>query len=130
MRVESRTDCRSAECELAQLRHGGLHRREAVVDLRDPPADLLAEREGGGVLQVGPAGLDVVPEASSRGVESGFEPAERGVEVEVMPRMPLVIGDATRLVQVLQNLVENGIKFNQPGGSRGLGCEKSSMSTA
>ncbi len=36
---------------------------------------------------------------------------ERGVEVDVEPDMPAVRGDRPRLAEVLQNLVENGVKF-------------------
>ncbi len=37
--------------------------------------------------------------------------AERGVEVEVTPDLPAVQGDRTRLLEVLQNLIENGVSF-------------------
>ncbi len=37
--------------------------------------------------------------------------AARGVEVEVEPELPVVIGDRTRLVEVLQNLIENAVKY-------------------
>ncbi len=37
--------------------------------------------------------------------------AERGVEVEVSSRLPVVVGDRPRLLQVIQNLVENAVKF-------------------
>jgi signal transduction histidine kinase len=36
---------------------------------------------------------------------------ERGVEVAVAPDMPVVVGDRARLVDMLQNLVENAVKF-------------------
>ncbi len=36
---------------------------------------------------------------------------ERGVEVEIAGDMPVVIGDRQRLVEVLQNLIDNGVKF-------------------
>jgi PAS domain S-box-containing protein len=37
--------------------------------------------------------------------------AERGVAVEIAPDLPVVLGDRPRLRQVLQNLVENAVKF-------------------
>ncbi len=39
------------------------------------------------------------------------EISEHGVEVEISPDLPVVIGDRARLVQVFQNLVENAIKY-------------------
>jgi two-component system sensor kinase FixL len=37
--------------------------------------------------------------------------AQREVQVEVSPDMPLVFGDRARLLEVLQNLIDNAIKF-------------------
>jgi PAS domain S-box-containing protein len=41
---------------------------------------------------------------------------ERGVQVEISPNLPVVHGDRARLVEVMQNLVDNACKFmgNQP----------------
>lgn len=36
---------------------------------------------------------------------------ERGVEVDVAPDLPTLYGDRSRLVQVLQNLIENAVKY-------------------
>ncbi len=36
---------------------------------------------------------------------------ERGVEVEISPRLPAVYGDRLRLRELLQNLVENAVKY-------------------
>ncbi|MCP4200750.1 MAG: hypothetical protein GY769_02295, partial [bacterium] len=34
-----------------------------------------------------------------------------GVEIDVAPDQPVVVGDRVRLVEVLQNLIDNGVKF-------------------
>ncbi len=39
------------------------------------------------------------------------EIAERGVELEIMSSMPSIFGDRIRLLQVLQNLIHNAVKF-------------------
>jgi len=37
--------------------------------------------------------------------------AERGVEIEIDPDLPVVYGDRPRLLEVLQNLIDNAVKF-------------------
>ena len=41
----------------------------------------------------------------------GGEIRKRGVKVEVAPDLPEVCGDRARLLEVMQNLVENAVKF-------------------
>ncbi len=50
--------------------------------------------------------------------------AQRGVELEIDPELPAVQGDRPRLLEVLQNLIENAVKFmgDQPRPRVEVGC--------
>jgi signal transduction histidine kinase/CheY-like chemotaxis protein len=39
-------------------------------------------------------------------------------------KLPLLLTDSTRLIQVLLNLMSNGVKYNRPGGRVTLSCEE------
>jgi signal transduction histidine kinase len=41
----------------------------------------------------------------------GGQIAARGVQVQIAPDLPVVMGDRPRLLEVLQNLVDNAVKF-------------------
>lgn len=47
---------------------------------------------------------------------------DRGVRVEIDPDLPVVYGDRPRLLEVLQNLIDNAVKYmGGPGGAAGRG---------
>jgi len=46
------------------------------------------------------------------------------VDETVGEKLPLLMTDSTRLIQVLLNLMSNGVKYNRPGGRVSLSCEE------
>jgi CheY-like chemotaxis protein len=46
------------------------------------------------------------------------------VDETVGAKLPLLLTDSTRLIQVLLNLMSNGVKYNRPGGRVTLSCEE------
>lgn len=55
---------------------------------------------------------------------------EREARITVAPRMPVVYGDRSRLVEVMQNLVDNALKFSQPRASIEIGARYESTGQA
>ena len=82
--------------------------------------DLLeASRAESGKIRIDPRCIaigDLIRQAVTM-----MQPAARekgvGLEVGVDTRIPFVHGDPGRILEVLINLIENGIKFTPPGGS-------------
>jgi signal transduction histidine kinase/ligand-binding sensor domain-containing protein len=55
------------------------------------------------------------PLAVDKGIELAFEAAEEGVDVPM---------DRERVLEVVDNLVSNALKFTNPGGSVRIGCQR------
>jgi PAS domain S-box-containing protein len=57
--------------------------------------------------------------------------AARGVQVHIAPDLPVVVGDRPRLLEVLQNLVDNAVKFmgTQPIPRIEIGCRQEEKKT-
>ncbi len=85
-----------------------------ISDAADKMADLLQD-----LLELSRIGRLVNPsvriplgELASEVLELLGGPIEqRGVQVEISPDLPVVFGDRIRLREVLQNLVDNGVKY-------------------
>jgi len=67
-----------------------------------------------------PSGTVELRELATRLI-AGFEPRLRGrsveLDVHISSGLPAVFGDADQLVQVLQNLLDNAVKYGREGGT-------------
>jgi PAS domain S-box-containing protein len=61
----------------------------------------------------------------------GGQIAERGVQVTIAPDLPTIIGDHPRLLEVLQNLIDNAVKFmgDQPNPQVEIGFRQEAGET-
>jgi signal transduction histidine kinase len=107
-----------ASADLARIRGAA----DKMVILLD---GLLTLSQIGGLGQPPvPLSLNEVAEEAASQVAGQLR--QRGVELSIMPHMPLVMGHQARLRQALQNLLENGIKFmgDQPNPRIELGAHQ------
>lgn len=86
---------------------GGAARMKTLID------DLLVySRAGSGPPDMGTVDLGTVAIAARDAVHATTREASATIEIG---ELPTVRGDATQLLQVLQNLFVNGVKFGRPG---------------
>jgi PAS domain S-box-containing protein len=98
---------------VAQIQRAGWHLLEMINDTLD-----LARIESGAVqLALLPLELPALTVAAVSMVAHAA--AQRGIVLheELAPEAPSVLGDETRLKQVLTNLLSNAVKYNRDGGS-------------
>jgi PAS domain S-box-containing protein len=96
-----------------QIQRAGWHLLEMINDTLD-----LARIESGAVqMALHPVHVPAMVAASLSMVSNAAR--QRGVVLheELSPDAPLVLGDETRLKQVLTNLLSNAVKYNIEGGS-------------
>jgi two-component system cell cycle sensor histidine kinase PleC len=101
--------------------NGGRHLLAIITDILDlakADADklLLAEKE---------IDLGEIVGLSSQMVQDMARGAQVDFASETEALLPMVIGDAAKLTQILVNLLSNAIKFTRPGGKVRLKVERS-----
>ncbi|HET8796770.1 MAG TPA: CHASE domain-containing protein [Thermoanaerobaculia bacterium] len=101
-------------------------RREAVLTIRrsaraqaqliEDLLDISRIEVGKLHLHLAPVDLERVLAETVRAISPAAEAKEIALGVDVAPDPPLVHGDATRLQQILWNLLANAVKFTPRGG--------------
>ncbi len=97
---------------LAQIRQAGWHLLDMVNDVLD-----LSRMEAGSLrLTLEPVSLADLAQEAATLVEPAALQAGVQVNLSLSPQADRAMADATRLRQVLLNLLGNAIKYNRPGG--------------
>jgi len=102
----------SADEQLGHIETAGWHLLQLINDVLD-----LSRIESGSLVissdavQIGPLVAECL-----RMVEGPARSAQLTLQTEAVPPALAVLGDATRLRQVLVNLLSNACKYNRPGG--------------
>ena len=97
---------------VGQIQHAGWHLLEMINDVLD-----LSRIESGNVrLVIGPLELSTLMSGTLPLVEQ--EARKRGIRIshELAPDAVRVLGDATRVKQILTNLLTNAVKYNADRG--------------
>ncbi|MFO0333472.1 MAG: CheR family methyltransferase [Pseudomonadota bacterium] len=97
---------------------------EVLAKLLDDLLDVARIARGKVTLDLGRVDLAVVAERAIEVATPAIEARRQHLEVQ-LPPVPLVVeGDLVRLVQVLTNLLNNAVKYTQPGGHLRIELER------
>ena len=99
-----------------QIQQAGWHLLHMINDTLD------LSRIESGMLKLEPAALEVAPLLSAALAMVGPAAEKRGLRIEqrLDRRARMVMGDETRIKQILTNLLSNAVKYNVDGGSIAL----------
>ncbi len=98
---------------IRQIQRAGWHLLELINETLD-----LSRIESGSIsLQPQPLDLRAMAEAARSLVASAAGLRGIRIQVEAAPGVPAGMGDATRVRQVLTNLLTNAVKYNRPEGA-------------
>ena len=97
---------------VAQVLKAGWHLLEMINDTLD------LSRIDAGMMRLSLAPVDLGPLVAHCAAMVEPAAAQRGVtlQVQLAPEAQHVLGDQTRLKQVISNLLSNAVKYNNPGG--------------
>ncbi len=106
-------DARKVHGYAEDIRHSGQHLLRIITDI------LEMSRIEGGTLELNEEALDVAAliASSLRQVEPRARQGGVALQAASSGDLPLLRADEKRMIQVLFNLLSNGIKFTKPGGS-------------
>ncbi len=105
------------DCPLDKKAADYLSRIESCSDHMQTLIDALSQYSAlDQTPAIAPVPLDEVVEASVALLDAAIR--DSGAEITVPSALPTVIGDRSRLILVFQNLIANGIKFNDSGAPR------------
>ena len=105
--------------ELDMLRVG----QSAIDRLREQLDQLLAAlqlRERAGHIEASPVALEPLLREVYR--ESEWSALQKGIEIRLVPSAARIMSDPLLFRAVLRNLLNNAIKYTEPGGRILLGC--------
>jgi two-component system phosphate regulon sensor histidine kinase PhoR len=89
---------------------------DAVTQLVDELHELSQIESGRVALQLAPTALEPVVARALERIRPQAERKSLHISAQVSERLPLALMDASRVGQVLLNLLHNAVKFTPPGG--------------
>ncbi|MBE7941606.1 PAS domain-containing protein, partial [Ramlibacter aquaticus] len=112
---------RAGNPEMAQRTLASMERQMThLVRLIDDLMDVSRISRGKVELQRAPVALNAIVEAALEHARPAIEAAGQALDVSLLPGTLTLHADATRLVQVLGNLLNNASKYTPDGGRIGL----------
>ncbi len=104
---------------VAVVQRNVVRMQQIVEDLRD----LTALETGKLTVKLSPTNFNNVIVETLRPQQRAIDEKQQDLVVNVPENLPLVMGDANRLIQVLTNFVSNANKYTPPGGTLTIAAE-------